>query len=81
MNWWRKTTWRICGRLAREGRKKERGGGSEDRRKKSGVQSCEPPESHEKKLQECCIQNESWADCEGKSNGFVRDPAREFCSV
>ena len=77
--WW--TTMTCCGRLAREQGGEGREEASEGRRKASAVQSCEPPESHEGKLQEYCIQKASWAGCERKSNGIVRDPAREFCSV
>ena len=71
----------CCGKLAREQGGTGREGASEGRRKASVVQSSKPPESHEETLQEYCIQNTSWAGCEGKSNGIVRDPARKFCSV
>ena len=71
----------CCGKLAREKGVKGREGASEGRRNASVVQSCEPPESHEEKLQEYCIQAASGVGRGQKSGGNGQDPAREFCSV
>ena len=71
----------CCGKFTREQGGKGRKGASEGRRKASVVQSCEPPESREEKLQEYCIQKASGVGCRQKSGGNGQDPAREFYSL